>query len=135
MQALNQALALTLGDIPGDDGRLDAAASMASISAELFCDLAVVGGGRLALDNRRIAPERQLTHVATAADCRGRRSKTYKIRCIVPRFVTCSDAVHNIAVIINPNNSVVYVIDSNKPDEEFFNVLFEQLKPSATLTY
>lgn len=49
--------------------------------------------------------------------------------------VTCSDAVHNIAVIINPNNSVVYVIDSNKPDEEFFNVLFEQLKPSATLTY
>lgn len=49
--------------------------------------------------------------------------------------VTCSDAVHNIAVIVNPNNSVVYVIDSNKPDEEFFNVLFEQLKPSATLTY
>lgn len=49
--------------------------------------------------------------------------------------VTCSDGIHNLAVVINPNNKVVYIIDSNKQEEKFFNTLFEQLKPSNTLTY
>jgi hypothetical protein len=49
--------------------------------------------------------------------------------------LSCPTAIHISQVLINPNDGIVYIIDTTNDNEEFFNFVLENLKPQNTLKY
>lgn len=44
-------------------------------------------------------------------------------------IITCTDGRHDVAVIVNPNNKIAYVLDGNTEGDPFFESMFSNLKP------
>ncbi|MGI6444049.1 MAG: hypothetical protein ACOX06_03565 [Candidatus Dojkabacteria bacterium] len=47
-------------------------------------------------------------------------------------IMSCSDAKHEVAVMLNPNNGVVYILDSNREGDEYFETIFTTIKPQES---
>lgn len=49
--------------------------------------------------------------------------------------ISCKEGIHDIAVLIDPNNNIAYILDSNVQDTEFFETVFTNIKPQDDTTY
>jgi len=46
--------------------------------------------------------------------------------------ITCSDGVHDIAVLVEPNRGIGYVLDGNPENNPFFETVFSNLQPQES---
>ncbi len=49
--------------------------------------------------------------------------------------LSCQNVSRICSVLINPNDGIVYIIDTTSENEEFFNFVLDNLKPQNTLKY
>lgn len=49
--------------------------------------------------------------------------------------LSCTNVSHICYVLINPNDGIVYIIDTPNENEEFFNFVLDNLKPQNTIKY
>ena len=49
--------------------------------------------------------------------------------------ISCNDGLHDIAVIVNPNKGVTYILDSNLMENPYFDEVLKNLKPQDTKRY
>lgn len=48
---------------------------------------------------------------------------------VVKAEVSCNDGLHNVAVIVNPNRAIVYILDSNLAQNPYFDEVLKNLEP------
>lgn len=47
-------------------------------------------------------------------------------------IMSCAKGKHEVAVMLNPNNEVIYILDSNTEGNEYFETIFSTIKPQES---
>lgn len=46
--------------------------------------------------------------------------------------ISCNDGIHGVAVFVDPNKGITYILDTNQPESPFFEEVLTNLKPQDT---